>query len=540
MQTVNNRVVTRIEANPLLSKTSAELRKKRVGAYCRVSTDSEDQLNSYEAQIAYYTDAIAKNPNWTFVGIYADEGITGTATTKRKDFLRLMRDCEKGKVDYILTKSVSRFARNTVDSLVWTRKLRAKGIGVYFEEQALDSLKAENEMLIGLFSVIAQSESENISANVKWGVQQRMKSGSYMTNFNCFGYRKGEDGIPVIVESEALIVKEIFQLFADGKSMKQIKEILESRQVKTYSGKTEWDFAVIRHILTNEKYMGDVILQKTFRNNCIDKKVKVNRGELPKYLVSNNHPPIIDKDTFNIVQVELASRSSKRSKSDFALTERGKYSGKYVLSDLLICGSCGSHYKRKGKTQNGQRIVYWRCIKRLEHGSEICRDSVGVEEKKLHAAICRCLSKMMQNKDEVVELIRNNLKYALTGNDAILDVCAVENQIQAYYDQMSVLMDRLDSTGGNKEKYEAEIKKLCDKIAVLREQLTTEKARATTSNELNAEIERILDYIANTNEESFLEYDDTTVRRLVECITVTTDGRIIVTLKGGFRDEETI
>ena len=146
-------------------------------------------INSYEAQIAYYTEAIAKNPNWTFAGIYADEGITGTATTKRKDFLRLMRDCEKGKVDFILTKSVSRFARNTVDSLMWTRKLRAKGIGVYFEEQAIDSLKAENEMLIGLFSVIAQSESENISANVKWGVQQRMRSGTYMTNFNCYGYR---------------------------------------------------------------------------------------------------------------------------------------------------------------------------------------------------------------------------------------------------------------------------------------------------------------------------------------------------------------
>lgn len=208
MQANSSRVVTRIEANPLLSRTSTEFVKKKVAAYCRVSTDSEDQLNSYEAQIAYYTEAIAKNPNWTFAGIYADEGITGTATTKRKDFLRLMRDCEKGKVDFILTKSVSRFARNTVDSLMWTRKLRAKGIGVYFEEQAIDSLKAENEMLIGLFSVIAQSESENISANVKWGVQQRMRSGTYMTNFNCYGYRKGDDGIPVIVEEEALIIKK--------------------------------------------------------------------------------------------------------------------------------------------------------------------------------------------------------------------------------------------------------------------------------------------------------------------------------------------
>ena len=278
MQANSSRVVTRIEANPLLSRTSTEFVKKKVAAYCRVSTDSEDQLNSYEAQIAYYTEAIAKNPNWTFAGIYADEGITGTATTKRKDFLRLMRDCEKGKVDFILTKSVSRFARNTVDSLMWTRKLRAKGIGVYFEEQAIDSLKAENEMLIGLFSVIAQSESENISANVKWGVQQRMRSGTYMTNFNCYGYRKGDDGIPVIVEEEALIIKKIYQLFIDGYSMKQISDILRSEEVKTYSGKLQWEPEHIQRILTNEKYIA-VYAFKTNRTEDVvtfdDEKAEV-------------------------------------------------------------------------------------------------------------------------------------------------------------------------------------------------------------------------------------------------------------------------
>ena len=148
------------------------------------------------------------------------------------------------------------------------------------------------------------------------------------------------------------------------------------------------------------------------------------------------------------------------SKSDFALTERGKHSGIYALSDILVCGSCGAHYKRKGKTQNGQRIVYWRCINRIEHGTKICKDSIGVEEKKLHAAICRCLSKMMSNRDEVVELIRNNLQYALTGNDSVLDVYAIENQIQNYYDQMGILLDRLYSTGGDAEKYELEIKKI--------------------------------------------------------------------------------
>ena len=301
-----------------------------------------------------------------------------------------------------------------------------------------------------------------------------MRSGTYMTNFNCYGYRKGEDGIPVIVEEEAIIIRRVFQQFLDWLSMKQIRDML----------------------------------------SCIDKKIYVNRGEMPKYLVSNNHPAIIDRDTFNIVQAELARRCNKRSKSDFALTGRGKHSGKYALSDLLICGSCGSHYKRKGKTQNGKRIVYWRCINHIEHGTKICKDSIGVEEEKLHAAICRCLSKMMNNREEVVELIRSNLQYALTGNDSVLDVYAIENQIQSYCDQMSVLVERLCVTDGDTGKYEIEIKKLSDKISTLREQLSTVQAKSTLT------------------EDAFVEYNDTTVRRLVECITVINDGRIVVTLKG--------
>lgn len=541
MQTVNNRVVTRIEANPLLSKTSAELRKKRVGAYCRVSTDSEDQLNSYEAQIAYYTDAIAKNPNWTFVGIYADEGITGTATTKRKDFLRLMRDCEKGKVDYILTKSVSRFARNTVDSLVWTRKLRAKGIGVYFEEQALDSLKAENEMLIGLFSVIAQSESENISANVKWGVQQRMKTGTYRTNFDCFGYRKGENGIPNIVPEEAEVVKKIYQLFLDGSSIVQIVKFLQDHHYRTYRGHESWKSEAVRYILMNEKYVGDILLQKTFISNCIDKKSKFNRGELPKYLVSNNHPAIIDRDTFNIVQAELASRSSKRSKSDLTQTEKGRYSSRSALTEVLICGSCGSHYKRTGKTdKNGKRIYYWRCINRIDNQKKVCKDSIGVEETRLQSAICRCLSAMMQNREEVVSLISNNLQYALTGNTSILDKVSIEKQIESYYDQMSTLVERSATTTGDTEIYDKEIQKLCDKIAALRETLKTEETKSAASEDVKANIERILNYIRNVDTDSFSTYDDVAIRRLVECITVHPEGKITVTLKGGFREEENI
>lgn len=533
------RTVTKIEANPLLTKSQNEFVQKKVAAYCRVSTDDEEQLTSYESQIAYYTETIAKNPNWQFVDIYADEGITGTATKKRKDFMRLMRDCEKGKVDLILTKSISRFARNTVDSLSWVRKLRSIGVGVYFEEQGIDSLKVENEMLIGLFSVIAQAESENISSNVRWGIRQRMKTGVYLTNFNCFGYRKGADGIPVIVPEEAKVVKMIFDSYMEGNSVDQIKAMLESKGIATYTGKNLWAKEVIRGILTNEKYAGDLLLQKTFISDCINKKTKKNRGELAKYLINNNHPAIIDRELYNMVQVEISRRSNTRKKSDLAITEQGKYSGKYALSELLVCGVCGSHYRRTYKvTRHGKPQYVWRCINRIENGTKYCKDAVGAEEKKLHAAICRCLSKMMTDKDEVIEMMRSNLQYAISGDNKTLEAYAIENQIKEYEEQVDTLMEMEMQTTGDTEKYETEIIKLYEKIGVLREQLELAKSQISVSENFQAEVERVMQQISQMNVDSFTEYDDTTVRRLVECIRVMNDRRIVVILKGGMQAEE--
>lgn len=304
MQTQARRIVTKIDANPIFVKQNDENGLLRVAAYCRVSTDSEDQLESYKAQVAYYTDAIAKNPRWRFVDIYADEGITGTMAKKRTNFMRMMRDCDKGKIDLILTKSVARFARNTVDSLNYVRKLKAKGIGVYFEEQALDSLKTENEMAIGLYSVLAQAESENISANVRWGIQQRMKSGTFKFRYNLLGYRKGENGEPEIVEEEARYIRDIFNMYLNGCSLDQIKDYLESEGVSTKTGKTVWSKSLLKNILSNERYCGDLLMQKTYTENCITKKVKKNRGEMPKYLVKNNHPAIVTQSTFKMVQME--------------------------------------------------------------------------------------------------------------------------------------------------------------------------------------------------------------------------------------------
>ena len=533
------RTITKIEANPALFSRTADNRKLKVAAYCRVSTDEEDQLNSLETQMKHYTGKISENSEWTFAGIYADEGISGTSVDKRKEFMRLMRDCQKGKVDYILTKSTTRFARNTVDSLTWVRKLRAIGVGVMFEEQNLDSLKAENETFIGFYSVMAQSESESISGNVKWGVRKRMKNGTYKVRFDLLGYSVDKDGNPYIVPAEAEAVRTIFKMFLDGASLLQLQQYLEGNGFKTPRGNSVWQRSVISYMLKNEKYVGDVLYQKTYRRDCISKKVLRNNGELTRYLISNNHPAIIDRETFNLVQLEIARRSNKRKKSDKGLTELGKYSGKYALTDLLVCGCCGGAYKRTCKNETDKKVYYWRCINRIDHGTTACRDSFGIEEKKLHSAILRCLSKMMSDREEVVRLIQSNLQYGISGNAATLDVYNLENQIAQLNEDMTIFMDRAASTGGDVDKYEAELKKMFEQLTALRNLLETAKSQAAQSETVNNEVARLTALLMEADL-NFSEFDDVTIRRIVECIQVNTDKHILVTLKGGLQGEELI
>ena len=533
-----NKIVTKIDANPMLVQKSGEYRSLRVAAYCRVSTDSDEQLESYEAQVSYYTDLIAKNPQWQLAGIYADEGITGTSAYKRDSFLRLMRDCNKGKVDLIVTKSVARFARNTVDSLSYARKLKAKGIGIFFEEQALDTRKENTEMVLGIYSVMAQAESENISANVRWGIQQRMKSGTYQFRYNIIGYIKGENGEPEIETNGAAVIRSIYERYLDGFSLDQIKHRLESDGVLTAKGKTVWSKAIIRGILTNERYTGDMLLQKTFTENCITKKVVKNRGEMAKYLITNNHPAIIDRETFRLVQSEMARRNSKRRISDQAITPQGKYSGKYALSELLICGECGSPYRRRHWRCGGNMIPVWRCLNRVEHGTIYCH-AISIPEQKLHAAICRGLSQAIENREDVMQLILSNLSYAITGNDNIPDAYVIEQKIKETQGDMDDMILLSMRTEGDTDRFEKEIRKLSDRLCILREQLELAKQRIAANNTMQKETERLKKALSDTAV-TFSQYDDVTARRLIECIRVLKDGKIRIILKGGLKIEETI
>lgn len=538
------RVVTKIPADAGKNSRIEFGKRIKVAAYCRVSTDDEDQLNSYRVQKDYYTRYIANNEKWEFVDVYADEGITGTQVKKRDEFLRMIKDCEKGKIDMILTKSVSRFARNIVDSLSYVRKLKAMGIAIYFEEQNINSLKEDSETYIGIYSVMAQTESENISANVKWGISKRMENGTYCSNMNMFGYRRDKITREItIVESEAEVVRWIFNLYLDGKSEFQIKQWLEENNIKTYTGKSTWQTTSIHAILQNEKYCGDVMYQKTYCVDCLTKKKKVNNGQKTKYLVVNDHPAIIPRDIFKAAMAEFARRNALRSKSDNTISCRGRYSAKYVLSELLICEECGSHFRRKTNKKKDGVHHYWRCISRLDHKDKYCDFSKGLEEKNLQAAICRAISRVLQGREDGYELLKSKLIYA-TSDVNTDELYLVEKGIYDEQIRIEELADLAIQSNCNKDKYTEAIADCSQRIKDLRERRGMLVAHIRCNEKAREEIERIENYTKQLKP-VMTEFDDAIIHRIVNSIQVTKDLNLRIFIKGGaeiveplFPDEE--
>ena len=424
------KLVTMIPADPQM--TERDLRKKhlRVAPYCRVSTDKEEQLSSYEAQIEYYTEKIDANPDWTMVRLYADEGITGTSAKKRKDFLQMIRDCERGKIDLVITKSVSRFCRNTLDGLNYVRRLKRHGVGVYFEKENVNTLFMDNEMILTFMMSQAQAESESLSGNVRWGHRKNFKDGKVYYHCKTFlGYRWGADGQPEIDPEQAAVVRRIFSRFLLGHSVRQITTDLMADGIKTATGKTVWHDSVVQKMLCNEKYIGDAILQKTYIADLFTREKRVNNGELPKYYVHDCHPAIIDRETFQKVQEELARRSSLKKTSSKAKTQLGKYCGKYVLSELLVCGECGSPYRRVIWTQKGAKRVVWRCQNRLEHGRKICKQSPTLDEGDIHDAVISAMNELFRMQT-AKDAVKAGIAAVLAGEEQTMSLPAVELQIR--------------------------------------------------------------------------------------------------------------
>ena len=421
-------------------------RRQRVATYCRVSTDSEEQLTSYTAQKAYYTQKIDENPDWEMAGIYADKGITGTSMKKRVEFKKMIAACKRGRIDLILTKSLSRFARNTVDSLEVVRMLRANGIGVIFEKENINTLTESSEFLLTLFSGFAQAESESISKNVIWGIQKSREAGNVPFQYQkLLGYRRGPDGQPEIVPEEAEVVKRIYRRYLDGCSLAQIKRELEADGVPTASGIQGWTYQVIRNILTNERYIGDALLQKTYTTDCISKTVKKNQGDRPMVYVERNHPAIVSKAMFYQVREEMARRGSKRKvMQKTGKTEQGKYSAKYALSELLVCGECGTPYKRCTWARNGKKRIVWRCISRLEFGTKYCHDSPSMDEDGLHQAILEGINEFIQAGQGLGDELLDLASIVQQGGNADgIDPLTLRNRLDALTAQQAELLDKV-------------------------------------------------------------------------------------------------
>ena len=509
-------------------------RQKRVAAYCRVSTDSEEQLTSYTNQKRVYTEMIASNPDWELVGIYADEGISGTRADKRKDFQRMINDCYHGKIDYIITKSVSRFARNTIECLEYVRKLKAMGIGIYFEEQNIDTLKSDSELYLVIFAGFAQSESESISKNVTWSFRKNFEEGKATFIYGRWlGYRKGEDGEPEIVPHEAKIVEEVFERFLAGETPQSIADTLQARNIEIPGKSFKFTKQMIRNLLQNERYCGDCILQKTVTVDPIAKKRKKNEGEAPMYIVENNHTPIISRETFNRVQEELSRRKIITPKSHkTSITSTGRYS-KYALTEVLKCGECGSRYRRVTWSKNGKTKIVWRCINRLDYGQKYCKESITVEESTLHKAIVRALKKF-NDEDEAtyLALMKATIGDAIGINGGSEEIDLLERRIEAQNKRMLALVNESVSKGEDMESREQEFKEIADTIEQLKRRINA--IRESQSNNSSTET-RMMEIHSIMNEylTNMDQYDDRIVRQMVECIRVYHDGKLEIVFGGG-------
>lgn len=525
--------VTIIPAKVQTTESRDKYHQLRVAAYCRVSTEQEEQQNSYQVQISYYTDLINKKKEWTLAGIFADEGISGTQTKKRTEFNRMIRMCKNKKIDLVITKSISRFARNTVDCLEYVRQLKDLGIGVIFEKENINTLTMTSEFMIALYGSFAQAESESISKNVSWGKEKAYREGKVAFQYKyLLGYKKGEDGKPEIVPEEAETVRMIYAMFLDGYSMTDIANRLMELNRCTALGSEKWNSGIVRNILRNEKYVGDALLQKTYTVDCISHKVVKNNGERPMYLVTDHHTPIIDRDTYNRVQQELARRSSKRKVSHKTITEQGKYSGKYALTELLICGKCGTPYRRTTWTSRGKKLIVWRCISRLEHGKKYCPDSPTIKEEQLHKAIIRAINNYYSCRDDIARILKANIGSVLEcqGQEEIL---AIEKRLKEIDQARNDLVGLIATGGCDEDKLDSEFAKLYAEEQSLSERLALLKAQNQTTAETQEKLDKIMELI--DNEKFELEtFDNVLIRKLIECVKVLSKNEILVIFKGGY------
>ncbi len=428
--------ISRFTANPI-----NERKKRRVAAYARVSTDHEEQQSSYEAQVDYYTTYISSRDDWEFVTVYADEGITGCNTKKRDGFNAMVADALDGKIDLIVTKSVSRFARNTVDSLTTIRKLKENGTEVFFEKEAIWTFDSKGELLITIMSSLAQEESRSISENCTWGQRKRFADGKVTVPFKRFlGYDKGPDGNLVVNPEQAQLVRRIYGMYLTGYSPYSIARSFTEEGIPSPGGKKQWNASNIRSILTNEKYKGDALLQKTFTVDFLTKKKKANEGEIPQYYVSENHEAIIAPETFDMVQVLMAGRKPGPNRQ----------SSISIFSSKIKCGDCGSWYGPKVWHSNDKyRRVIWQCNHKFN--GKKCK-TPSFNEDDIKAAFLRAANIIIDQKDKFIAVYESVLAKSLSTESLERELAELESEIgvtagmvdDCIHENATVAMDQVE------------------------------------------------------------------------------------------------
>ncbi len=442
-------------------------RRRRVAGYARVSTDSDEQENSYGAQVDYFTEYIRAREGWEFVKIYTDEGITGTSLKHREGFNEMISDALAGKIDLIVTKSVSRFARNTVDSLTAIRNLKEHGVEVYFEKENIYTFDGKGELLLTIMSSLAQEESRSISENVTWGIRKSFADGKVFMPYGSFlGYRKSKDGVPEIVPEEAKIVESIYLRFLNGDTPHQIAVSLTEAGIPTPTGKTNWCDSTVLSILTNERYKGDAVLQKTFCTDFLTKKTKKNEGEVPQYYVKHSHPAIVSEEVFDLVQLEIAERQ----------THGNRYSGKGLFASRIVCGDCGGFYGSKvwHSTDEYRRLI-WRCNRKYSGvipAEQQCT-TPHVTESEIRDSFVRLMQDIIAGKARVIEECREVINTIMATDDLDRRISTLQDQAMGIELKMRELVGEnaraphhQDSFQDQYEQMSSRFEELSRKIAV--------------------------------------------------------------------------
>ena len=453
---VMDRVITKIpqRIQPLTRMPLNASRKRRVAGYARVSTDSDEQENSYEAQVGYFTEYIRGRDDWKFVDIYTDEGITGTSTAHREGFNQMIADALAGKIDLIVTKSVSRFARNTVDSLTVIRELKANGVEVYFEKENIFTFDGKGELMLTIMSSLAQEESRSISENVTWGIRKSFSDGKVMMPYGSFlGYRKGEDGLPEVVPEEAEVVKTIYRRFLDGMTPHQIARSLTRSGIPTPRGREIWSESTISSILTNERYKGDALLQKSFCTDFLTKKFKKNEGEVPQYYVKNSHPAIVSEEVYDLVQLEIEARKEYGN----------RYSGKGLFASRIICGDCGGYFGSKvWHSTDRYRKVIWRCNSKYEDGKskeQRCA-TPHVTEAEIMNAFVRVMKRVIEDKGRILDECQEIINDIMATDELDTRISALQDQALGMAERIRRLVSENARISRNQTEFRAEYEPL--------------------------------------------------------------------------------